>query len=213
MNESDVQKEWSALAEAYAVMSNEELSSLAEHAYELTDLARQALQAEIKARGITANLVETSSIPPESADEAPRGDLDPEELDLMPLNRVWEPIQARDIMKTLYEAGVPAYLGPDNAENIEEFRGNFEVGVDIRVRAVDRNRALTVLAASSPKNDDHNATEKETPLPHCPSCNSEEIVFVELVPAPATADSPQADKFRWRCDACGHEWEDDGIEE
>ena len=60
MNETDVQKEWSALAEAYAGMSNEELSSLAEHAYELTDLARQALQTEIKTRCMTAKMDKTS---------------------------------------------------------------------------------------------------------------------------------------------------------
>jgi DNA-directed RNA polymerase subunit M/transcription elongation factor TFIIS len=45
----------------------------------------------------------------------------------------------------------------------------------------------------------------------CPKCRSAEVVFDELVPdesAPA-ANAPQ--KFKWICESCGHDWEDDGI--
>jgi len=214
MNETDVQKEWSALGQAYAGMSDEELSSLAEQAYELTDLARQALQAEIKARGLSVSFVETPPTSAQPEEEEAGGDFDPEEFDLVPLSRVWDAAEARDIMKKLHDAAVPAYVGLENSETVKEFHGNFETGVDIRVRAVDRNRAIGALvAAAAPKSDNQDATEEEAPLPRCPSCNSEEIVFVELVSAPDTSDSPQPDKFRWRCDACGHQWEDDGIEE
>ena len=38
----------------------------------------------------------------------------------------------------------------------------------------------------------------------CPKCHSEEIVFQELDAKTAT--------FNWSCDACGHVWNDDGVE-
>src|SRR6185369_4144799 len=98
MNETDVQKEWSALGQAYAGMSDEELSSLAEQAYELTDLARQALQAEIKARGLSVSFVETPPTSAQPEEEEAGGDFDPEEFDLVPLSRVWDAAEARDIM-------------------------------------------------------------------------------------------------------------------
>ncbi len=187
MNETDVQREWRALVEAYAGMGDEELSSLAEQAYELTDLARQALQAEIKARGLSVTPVETPPPPAEPEEKEVRGDFDPEEFDLVPLSHVWDASEARDIMKKLHDAAVPAYVGLENAETVDVFRGNFETGVDIRVRAVDRNRAIGALVAAAPhKSDDIDATKEETPQPRCPSCHSEEIVFVELVPAPGT---------------------------
>ncbi len=209
MNETDVQRQWSNLVEAYAGMGDEELSSLAEQAYELTDLARQALQAEIKARSLDVSLVETSPNAPESAAKEPRGDLDPAELDLLPINRVWEADEAREIMKALYEAGIPAYLGPEYVEDVGDFRGNFVAGVDIQVRTVDQQRALAALAAVSPKTGDK--TEDESYAVHCPECDSGEVVFEELVAA--ASDSTAAQKFHWRCDSCGHEWEDDGVEE
>jgi DNA-directed RNA polymerase subunit M/transcription elongation factor TFIIS len=49
----------------------------------------------------------------------------------------------------------------------------------------------------------------------CPRCKSPEIVFLGLDAEPkdpaegATADS----SFNWRCDACGHRWKDDGVEQ
>ena len=76
----------------------------------------------------------------------------------------------------------------------------------------------------------------------CPKCHSEEIVFEgrgDLPPHAGSADSdvaeedPEVDstgeeettdadlsaseedpnaKFNWRCEACGHAWQDDGIE-
>jgi DNA-directed RNA polymerase subunit M/transcription elongation factor TFIIS len=211
MPDTDVQKQWGNLVEAYAGMSEGELTSLAEQAYELTDLARQALQAEIKARSLHVELAETASNPPERAQEEAQGDLDPAELDLLPVGRVWDASEAQGLMKTLYEAGVPAYLGPEYAESVDDFRGNFEAGIDVQVRTVDHQRALAALAAASPKTDDD--TEDEPSVVVCPACKSDEVVFEELVAAASAADSAPSQKFRWRCDACGHEWEDDGIEE
>lgn len=50
----------------------------------------------------------------------------------------------------------------------------------------------------------------------CPKCHSVEVVFdsrecdgSEVEPGAAREDS----KYNWHCDACGFQWQDDGIEE
>ncbi len=212
MTETDVQREWRKLEEAYGGMSDEELCSLAEQAYKLTDLARQALQAEITTRGLQAQLAEKPPRPSESEEDEQEGDLDPAELNLVSTARVWEAGEARDTMKVLYDAGIPAYLGPENVEDAAKFGGSFEAGVDIRVRDIDQERALIALAQALPQTGE-DAAEGEPFTPRCPKCRSDEVVFAELVPAAGAAESAEANKFRWRCEACGHEWEDDGVQE
>ncbi len=212
MTEIDMQKEWRKLQEAYGGMSDEELCSLAEQAYALTDLAQQALQAEITTRGLQAHLAEKPPRPSESEEDEQEGDLDPAELNLVSTARVWEAGEARETMKVLYDAGIPAYLGPENVEDATKFGGSFEAGVDIRVRDIDQERALMALAHALPQTGE-DATEEEPFTPCCPKCQSDEVVFAELVPAEGATESGHADKFRWRCDACGHEWDDDGVQQ
>jgi hypothetical protein len=48
--EGDPAREWQRIQKVYAQMSDE-LQSVAAEAYDLTDIARQVLQAEIKSRG------------------------------------------------------------------------------------------------------------------------------------------------------------------
>ncbi|HEY2914192.1 MAG TPA: hypothetical protein VGK21_12590 [Candidatus Angelobacter sp.] len=40
----------------------------------------------------------------------------------------------------------------------------------------------------------------------CPKCRSGEVVLEER-------DSSSTDPFHWHCDACGHQWSDEGIEQ
>jgi len=47
---------------------------------------------------------------------------------------------------------------------------------------------------------------------HCPKWRSDEIVFDRRAAQPGSEPRPDA-KFDWHCDACGHVWEDDGIED
>jgi DNA-directed RNA polymerase subunit M/transcription elongation factor TFIIS len=77
----------------------------------------------------------------------------------------------------------------------------------LRVRHVDKQRALYVLSRSLPP-DSKDDTEYVSPV--CPKCNSREIVFQNL--EGEGLDSSFDAKFNWRCDACGHQWKDDGIE-
>jgi DNA-directed RNA polymerase subunit M/transcription elongation factor TFIIS len=211
MNDIDVQKEWSNLAETYAGMSDEELCSLDEKAYELTDLAKQALAAQLSARNIDANLVEQAPASDPSEEQEQERDFDADDLDLASIARVWGSDEAGRVMTPLYDAGIPAYLGPDNVERVSDFHSAFDAGVEIRVRRIDEQRALLALSlAPQPEGE----PEEEKPcVVLCPACKSDEVVFEELMAAASASDSTSSQKFHWRCDSCGHEWEDDGVEE
>jgi rubrerythrin len=60
--------------------------------------------------------------------------------------------------------------------------------------------------------DEAEAEEDLLCTARCPKCHSEEIVFEGRAAEPGSKPGPDA-KFDWHCDACGHVWEDDGIEE
>src|SRR5262245_21039277 len=64
--------------------------------------------------------------------------------------------------------------------------------------------------------DDQGEDEVEEDAIRCPRCCSVEVVCDsresdagEVEPGVAKEDS----KFNWHCDACGYQWQDDGIEE
>lgn len=57
MSEIDVNHQWSELQADYAAMADEELEAVAQEAYDLTDIARQALQAEISRRHLNIALL------------------------------------------------------------------------------------------------------------------------------------------------------------
>ena len=56
MNDFDPNREWRRLSEVYAAMNEDELQAVADDAYELTDIAKQVLQAEISRRGLSIEL-------------------------------------------------------------------------------------------------------------------------------------------------------------
>ncbi len=211
MDDIDVQKEWQRLEEAYAEMTEEELCSLAEQACDLTDIGKQALREQILTRGMKIELREAPLPNSETGGEEPRGDLDPAELDLVVARQVWDVDEARRVMQVLYEAGIPAYLGPENVEDVDAFHSSFDNGVELRVRAVDQLRAFRALTLVAPETE-QDVEEETLFVARCPHCQSEEIVFEELVAAPSSAGPGSPQKFHWRCEACGHEWEDDGVE-
>ena len=44
----------------------------------------------------------------------------------------------------------------------------------------------------------------------CPKCHSTEVIFEGQTSAVVATDAT-SQKYQWTCDACGHQWEDDGI--
>jgi hypothetical protein len=205
MRSVDDIEEWRRLQDVYAHLADEELQAAADEGYELTDVAKQVLQAEILGRGLQIQL-KAAPTPPEF--HRGQSDFDPSNLDLEVASRVWDLSEARRAKGILDDAGIPSYLGPANLENVEEFTSSFENGVDLKVRYIDNQRALQALSRSLPPEPEG---EKDY-VARCPKCHSAEIVFQGR---DATQDTNSAfdGSFNWSCDACGYQWTDDGIEE
>ena len=111
---------------------------------------------------------------------------------------MWEADEAREIMKALYDAGIPAYLGPEYVEDVSDFRGNFDGwGRHTECEPWTSSEHWRLSRQCSPKTGDK--TEEESYAVHCPECESGEVVFEELVAA--ASDSTAAQKFHWRCDS------------
>jgi DNA-directed RNA polymerase subunit M/transcription elongation factor TFIIS len=198
-------EEWRRLKELYARLTDEELQALADNGYELTDVAKQALRGEILTRGLQIQVRDVPA-PPESPYEP--SDFDPSDLDLVVVHRTWDLTEARQVKGILNDARIPSYLGPENLEDVEVLKSSFENGLDVKVREVDNQFALQVLAKSLPTEEPDDTDH----VPVCPRCKSDEIVFQSLDTSQSPSSGFEA-KFNWSCDACGYQWKDDGIEE
>lgn len=207
----DIQRQWRELEENYSHMADEELESLASQAYELTDIAKQALRQQITTRSLQLTL-NTNPPPADEPEDEPRGDFNPAELPLVNCIKVWSAEEALAVLDGLHKASIPAYLGPNLVEKVQDFHGNFEKGAGVMVREADEQRAYAALSkVSMPGSDESDDDSENDALPSCPKCGSEEIVFLDLDHS-AVSDG-EGEKFRWHCDACGHDWEDNGIAE
>ena len=221
----NLDQQWRELSERYQQMSDEEIQILANEGYELTEVAKEILQSEIARRGLKIKL---STEPPAVAGSAvapkrDNDDFDPEDLDLIKINPIWDMEDARRTKGILDNYGVPSYYGPDDVEDVETLgpifakaaaeasRRGYEVGIDLKVPRRYRNQAAQALAnwaADHP--DSPERVDESDYAAQCPKCHSPEIVFEGLDGA---APDPADAAFKWHCDACGHAWNDDGVEE
>jgi DNA-directed RNA polymerase subunit M/transcription elongation factor TFIIS len=192
------------LQELYARLTDDELQAVADDGYELTEVAKQTLQAEILGRGLHIQLRDSPSTPGFNEEKS---DFDPSDLDLVVARRVWDLSEARQAKSILDDARIPSFLGPNNLDSAEESKLNFENGVDLKVREVDSQLALQALSQALPPEPQDDVEY----VPVCPKCHSAEIVFQNLDTTQNSSSAFDA-KFNWSCDACGYQWKDDGIE-
>jgi hypothetical protein len=126
-------------------------------------------------------------------------------------------------MGALSAAGIPSFLGPQNAVHLEEFQGKFNGLVSLKVREVDWDRADSVLNQAAHtgwwdkaswwdngKEKEKGPDDKKDYAILCPKCRSTKVGMAGR-DTEILAESPPRDKFEWSCDACGHQWEDEGI--
>ncbi len=201
-----VDQQWQCLRENYARMTEDELGAVADDAYDLTPVAREALQAEISGRGLN---IELKNTPP--APVVPTLD-----DDLIGVTVVYSLAQAKQVMDRLDADSIPSYLGPDKLTDPNDFKASFDDGVALRVSIGDQRRAIASLARRFPEDDiDYTVL--------CPKCHSPEIIFqgreMEATDNPEADDDPDEEEnppkdapFNWKCDACGYQWTDDGVE-
>ena len=115
----DPEHEWRQLKETYGQMTEDELSAVAEDAYDLTPIAREVLQAEIAARGLPIQLKAKPAV------TAADIDID----DLACIYQLWDADEAKWVKGILDVASILSFLGPENVLHLEDFKSGFENGL------------------------------------------------------------------------------------
>jgi hypothetical protein len=216
------------LAEFYAGQIDGELEQIAGEAYELTDLAKEALKAELATRGLAQELVEQPPALPKKEPERSAGDpipLDPlidiESDGELEFRRMITIRQFRDLPEALLakgsldSAGIDSQLADDNIVRLDWFWSNLMGGVKLRVSPDDAAAADEILNQPIPEGFDALGTGNYE-QPRCPKCQSLDVSFEELNKPVAylTAYLGVPIPWRrraWRCHSCQQAWEGDGT--
>ena len=131
----DPQQEKLRLEELYGGQTDEELENVAAQAHELTEVAREALRAELAKRGLYVG---------QQDETGPEQD-NPEFRDLVTIRTFWNLMEA-DLAKGLLDAaGIETFLFDDNMVRLDWFNANALGGVKLRVDAANVEAANQVL--------------------------------------------------------------------
>lgn len=211
MAEVDIAQEWRRLQSLYAGMSEEELEAVANEGYELTDVAKQALTAEISRRGLQVIVRLAPGTEENQTQQQGDADFDPANLELGSGCIVWNREQAAWVRKTFTDAGIPCYFGPNLAEDIDGLQFPEGIGAQVKVLTSDLDRARYVLRDFDTQFPSGDADDETADLTvRCPTCQSTEIVF-EGLDSEAPDEDGRGAKYNWNCDTCGYQWTDDGV--
>lgn len=197
------------LSEHYRRMTDEELIELGQDSSELTDMAQQALAMEISQRRLAVPPADETQVEPSAREQGSSEDdpYDPER-ELADACTVWSLRDAIEVQYLLDRAGIPFVMGAEKARQAEAVTSNFADGVSVQVMKVALRFAHQALQNYQGKDDPPEWKESENAdlAIHCPKCHSTEVVFDEL-----EGDGKSPQKFKWTCDSCGNEWEDEGV--
>lgn len=216
MQTLDPAGEWLRLSKHYRHLSDDRLVDLARQTSGLTDVAQQVLAQEIANRRL--------KIPPEEpvAPGSPKSQPDSaedaespyaEDRELVVICTVWSLADALKLQRLLDAAGIPFCMGPKKATSVDAVTSNFASGLDVRIMQVGVPWARRVLRQYFPADEppEEKVFESDNFAMHCPKCHSTEVVFEDLDRAPENSEGKPSSKFKWACDSCGHEWEDEGL--
>jgi len=208
--------EWLRLSEHYRQLSDDELVGMARQTSELTDVAQLALAQEIANRRL--KLPPEKSAAPRSPEPQPDSAEDgespyAEDRELVDIRTVWSLADALKLQRLLDTAGIPFYMGPEKATGVDAVTSNFANGLNVQIMQVGVPWARQALQQYFPADEppEEKPDESDDLAIHCPRCHSMEVVFEDLNRGPENADGKPSSKFKWTCDSCGHEWEDDGL--
>jgi VIT1/CCC1 family predicted Fe2+/Mn2+ transporter len=198
------EQERERITAVYSGMSDGELEKVAATAYELSEVAHQALEQEISRRRVSIAIAESPGI------------------DVYELNETVTLRKFRDLPEALLakgsleSAGIEAYLVDDNMVRMDWFYSNLLGGIKLKVRTEDVDAANEILSQPIPE-----AIEVEGvgsyEQPTCPNCQSLDVSYRQLnklvsygslylgVPIPLQSKA-------WTCQTCGSNWEDQGGE-
>src|ERR1051326_3218410 len=222
----DPGQERQRLTERYAEMPLEKLEKIAADWDELTEIARETLEAEIQKRGSSVpDSVKVKPAPPQPVVEIPIPE-EPEEDEEGPSAAI-EPDNSsgtklvmvrsfRDLPEALLakgsldSAGIEAFLADDNIVRMDWFWSNLIGGVKLMVSPEDFDEATAILDQPIPETIE--TPEGEYDQPHCPQCGSLDVSFEELnkpiayggafisLPLPVHNQG-------WKCHTCEHQWD------
>jgi hypothetical protein len=228
MAKIDPQQERQRLTDFYAARMDGELEKVASQAYELTDIAREILRAELAKRGLTAEFAERRPAvlkkgaepnrpePPSAHPDFPAEQIaDSQQEDMVTVRQFRDRPEALLAKGCLDSAGIQCALFGENMVRLDWFWSNAVGGVQLRVAPSDADAANEILMQPIPEGFDVPGVG-EYQQPHCPNCQSLDVTFKELnrpasyltmtlsVPVPIY-------RRAWRCHSCNVEWEDDGV--
>jgi hypothetical protein len=225
----DPEQEGRRLAEFYSGQMDGELEKVASQAYELTDLAREALRVEMEKRGLTPNFVEQAPVigkeqlPPKPGDPPPpdspeeeysSADGELESRNMVAIRKFRDLPEALLAKGSLDSAGIECALVDENVIRLDWLWSNLMGGVKLMVDREDAAAAEEVLTQPIPEHFDVSGIG-DYEQPRCPSCNSLDINFQELEPAAylsmAVSVPIPFHRRAWRCHNCNAEWEDDEV--
>jgi hypothetical protein len=235
----DPQRERQRLADFYARQMDGELEKVATQAYELTDLARIALRAEMEKRGLPTDFAEQAPIavkparkelPPRATDPSPEVPPEVPPVATSPDNEIhFEKIVTlrvfRDLPQALLakgsleSAGIECMLADDNVVRLDWFYSNAVGGIKLLVSSEDAAEAEQFLNQPIPEHLEV-AGVGDYEQPKCPKCGSLDVNFRELDPATYLSLGGSYWGFfvpipihrrAWSCRTCDAEWEDDAV--
>ena len=201
MTKIDAARERQRLQTLYAGMSDEELNKLVEAADELSELARDALKAEIEHRG---GHLDYESEPPSAEAEHPN---------LVAVARFRDVDKAIVARGVLQSAGIESFLADENTVRMDWFWSNMIGNMRLLVKEEDADSASEILDQPIPENFELGEGEQPFEQPKCPKCGSLDIQFeswdrgVGLTTAAVIAPLPIR-RNAWKCNTCGVRWQE-----
>jgi hypothetical protein len=175
MPKIDPEQEKRRVTEFYSQQMDGELEKVASQAYELTDVAREALRAELARRGLTGRFVEQApglvnkEAGPQPGDPMPEP-LDASELveggegevelrELVTIRSFWYLAEAELAKGLLESAGIQSVLFDENIVNMGWY-GNAVGGVKLQVSPEDVEAANEILNQPIPENFEATGAEE-----------------------------------------------------
>jgi hypothetical protein len=231
MDALDHAGEFLRISERYRQMSDEELLVLVPQSSELTAFAQQALANEVRQRGLKLESEKQSAPPPfqqpaflehESPETTDadgyeflgRDSAYDEDRELVDLCTVWSVRDALKVQTILDDQGIPFFMGPEKATDVNEVSSNFNKGIGVQIMQIGLPYARPAMRRYEPEDDPTpKQTEEELDevMVRCPRCHSAEVIFEGGTSTPIVTSDDSSQKFKWTCDSCGQQWEDDGV--
>ena len=136
MAKIDPEQERQRLAECYAQQTDGELESVARQSGELTEIAREALCAELGKRGLYVGSLDNVPVPDDGEQEF---------RNLVTIRTFWNPLEA-DLAKGVLEAAnIESFLFDENMIRQNFFYASALGGVRLRVDAANVEEANRIL--------------------------------------------------------------------